>query len=156
MEGEFMVEDKFGATKAIAGGTFLILAENRKSGLQAAENAVEAINRKCEGIILPFPGGICRAGSKSGSIKYKLKASTFHDFCPRLKKIVPESKVPENVNSIYEIVINGLNLDCVKKAMAEGIKAVAKVLGVVKISAGNYSGKLGPFKAYLKEVLELK
>jgi len=156
MEGEFMVEDKFGATKAIAGGNFLILADNRKSGLQAAEKAVESINKKSEGIILPFPGGICRSGSKSGSIKYKLKASTFHDFCPKLKKIVPDSKVPDNVNSIYEIVINGLNSDFVKSAMAEGIKATVKVPGVMKISAGNYGGKLGPFRAYLKEVLELK
>jgi len=156
MEGEFIVEDRFGATKAIAGGNFLILAENRKSGLQAAENAVEAISKKSEGIILPFPGGICRAGSKSGSVKYKLGASTFHVFCPKLKKIVPDSKVPDNVNSIYEIVINGLNLDLVKRAMAEGIKAAVKVPGVLKISAGNYGGKLGPFQAYLKEVLELK
>lgn len=156
MEGEFMVEDKFGAAKAIAGGNFLILAESRKSGLQAAESAVETINKKSEGIILPFPGGICRAGSKSGSVKYKLNASTFHVFCPKLKKIVPDSKVPDNVNSIYEIVINGLNSDLVKKAMAEGIKAAVKVPGVVKISAGNYGGKLGPFRAYLKEVLELK
>jgi formylmethanofuran--tetrahydromethanopterin N-formyltransferase len=156
MEGEFMVEDKFGATKAIAGGNFLILAESRKSGLEAAENAVDAISKKSEGVILPFPGGICRAGSKSGSIKYKLKASTFHVFCPKLKKIVPESKVPDNVNSIYEIVINGLNSDVVKKAMAEGIKAAVKVSGIVKISAGNYGGKLGPFRADLKEVLNLK
>jgi len=156
MEGEFIVEDKFGASKAIAGGNFLILSENRKSGLQAAENAMEAISKKSEGIILPFPGGICRAGSKSGSIKYKLNASTFHVFCPKLKKIVPDSKVPDNVNSIYEIVINGLNSDLVKRAMAEGIKAAVKVPGIVKISAGNYGGKLGPFRAYLKEVLELK
>jgi formylmethanofuran--tetrahydromethanopterin N-formyltransferase len=156
MEGEFIVEDKFGAIKAIAGGNFLILAESRKSGLQAAENAVDAISKKGEGVILPFPGGICRAGSKSGSIKYKLKASTFHVFCPKLKKIVPESKVPDNVNSIYEIVINGLNSDVVKKAMAEGIRAAVKVPRIVKISAGNYGGKLGPFRADLKEVLNLK
>jgi formylmethanofuran--tetrahydromethanopterin N-formyltransferase len=156
MEGEFMVEDKFGAIKAIAGGNFLILAENRKSGLKAAEDAVEAISKGSEEIILPFPGGICRAGSKSGSTKYKLKASTSHVFCPKLKKIVPDSKVPDNVNSIYEIVINGLNSDLVKKAMAEGIKAAVKVPGIVKISAGNYGGKLGPFRAYLKEILELK
>jgi len=156
MEGEFMVEDRFGATKAIAGGNFLILAESHKSGLQAAENAVEAINKKGEEVILPFPGGVCRAGSKSGSIKYKLNASTFHAFCPKLKKIVPDSKVPDNVNSIYEIVINGLNADAVKRAMAEGIKAAVKVPGVVKISAGNYGGKLGPYQAHLKEVLELK
>jgi len=156
MEGEFSVEDRFGASRAIAGGNFLILAENRKGGLEAAEEAVNAISQRSNGVILPFPGGICRAGSKSGSVKYKLKASTFHQFCPRLRKFVSDSQVPEKVTSIYEIVINGMNLDVVKRAMAEGIKAAVKVPGVLKISAGNYGGKLGPYKAYLKELLELK
>jgi len=155
MEGEFIVEDRFGAQNAVAGGNFLILAENQKACLQAAEEAVQAIGLESEGVILPFPGGICRSGSKAGSLKYKLKASTFHQYCPRLKKLVPDTMVPENVHSIYEIVINGLNLDVVKRAMAEGIKAAVKVPGVVKISAGNYGGKLGPYRAYLKENLQL-
>ena len=155
MEGVFIVEDTFGAAQAIAGGNFLILAENRSAGLKAAEEAVNAIKNNVRGVILPFPGGVCRAGSKAGSLKYKLKASTNHPYCPVIRKLVPESKVPENVKSVYEIVINGLNLDVVKQAMAEGIKAAVKVPGVVKISAGNYGGRLGPYKAYLKEVLEL-
>ncbi len=154
MEGEFIVEDRFGAMRAVAGGNFLIMADNRKAGLQAAEEAVNAINQRSQYIILPFPGGICRAGSKAGSMKYKLKASTFHSYCPRLKELIEDSKVPENINAIYEIVINGLDIDAVKRAMVEGIKATAKVPGVVKISAGNYGGKLGPFRAYLKDVLE--
>ena len=155
MEGVFIVEDTFGAAQAIAGGNFLILAENRSAGLKAAEEAVNAIKNNVRGVILPFPGGVCRAGSKAGSLKYKLKASTNHPYCPVIRKLIPESKVPENVKSVYEIVINGLNLDVVKQAMAEGIKAAVKVPGVVKISAGNYGGRLGPYKAYLKEVLEL-
>lgn len=156
MEGEFIVEDRFGASKSIAGGNFLILAESQKAGLQAAEEAVDSISRGSSGVVLTFPGGICRAGSKSGSIKYKLKASTFHQFCPRLRKLVSDSQVPERVTSIYEIVINGMNLEAVKRAMAEGIRAAVRVPGVLKISAGNYGGKLGPYKAYLREVLELK
>ena len=156
MEGEFVVEDRFGAMRAVAGGNFLILAESRKAGLQAAEEAVNAIFQRAEGVILPFPGGVCRSGSKAGSMKYKLNASTFHQFCPRLKKIVPDSQVPENVNSVYEIVINGLNVNAIKQAMAAGIRAAIKVAGVVNISAGNYGGKLGPYRAYLKEVLEMK
>ena len=155
MEGVFIVEDTFGVAQAVAGGNFLILAENRNSGLKAAEEAVNAIKNNVKGVILPFPGGVCRAGSKAGSLKYKLKASTNHPYCPVIRKLVPESKVPENVKSVYEIVINGLNLEVVKQAMAEGIKAAVKVPGVVKISAGNYGGRLGPYKAYLKEVLEL-
>jgi len=156
MEGEFVVEDNFGASRAIAGGMLLILAENRKAGLLAAEESVNAINQKTKGVILPFPGGICRSGSKVGSTKYKLGASTNHLFCPRLKKTVPGSEVPENVNAVYEIVINGLNMDAVKRAMSEGIRAAASVPGVVRISASNYGGKLGPYKAFLKEVLEMK
>jgi len=156
MEGEFTVEDRFGVMKAVAGGNFLILAESRKACLEAAEEAVNAVSQSTTGVIMPFPGGVCRSGSKSGSIKYKLKASTNHPFCPKLRKIVPDSQVPENVNSVYEIVINGLNSKVVEKAMAEGIKATVKTPGVVKISAGNYGGKLGPFRAYLKEVLQLK
>jgi len=156
MEGEFIVEDHFGALKAIGGGNFLIMAENQKAGLKAAEEAVNAINQLNEKIILPFPGGICRSGSKAGSLKYKLKASTFHQYCPRLKGILPDSKVPDNVNSVYEIVIDGLNLDSIKRTMAAGVKAAVKVPGVVRISAGNYGGKLGPYRADLKEILSLQ
>lgn len=155
MEGEFVVEDRFGAVKAVAGGNLLIMAETQKSGLKASEEAVNSILQEANGVILPFPGGICRAGSKAGSLKYKLPASTNHPLCPKIKKIVNDSEVPDNVNSIYEIVINGLNLNVVKTAMAKGITAAAKVPGVTRISAANFGGRLGPYKAYLKEVLEL-
>jgi len=153
MEGEFIIEESFGAKKAVAGGNFLILAKNLKSGLKAAEAAVKAIKEKVRGVILPFPGGICRSGSKVGSLKYKLPASTNHPYCPKLKDIIPESQIPKDVNSVYEIVINGLELSLVEEAMAEGIKAAVKVPGVIKISAGNYGGKFGPMKVYLQEIL---
>jgi len=156
MEGEFMVESRFGAWKAVAGGLFIIMAESRKAGLQAAEQSVDAIKEKVNGVILPFPGGICRSGSKVGSKKYKLNASTNDPFCPKLKKLVPDSRVPDNVNNVYEIVINGLNLGIVKRGISEGIKAAVRVPGVVKISADNFGGKLGPFRAYLKEILQSK
>jgi len=155
MEGEFIVEDSFGVAEAVAGGNFLILAKDKNSGLQAAEEAVKAIKCNASDVIMPFPGGVCRSGSKAGSLKYKLKASTNHPFCPTLKKIVADSQLPEDVNSVYEIVINGLTVEAVKKAMGEGIKAAINVPGVLRISAGNYGGKLGPYKAFLKEVLGL-
>jgi len=155
MEGEFIVEYSFGAAEAIAGGNFLILARDKPSGLKAAEEAVKAIQSKTREIIMPFPGGVCRSGSKAGSIKYKLKASTNHPFCPTLKTVIPDSQLQENVNCVYEIVINGLTVEAIKKAMSEGIRAAANVPGVVRISAGNYGGKLGPYKAFLKEVLEM-
>ena len=154
MEGDFIVEDSFGVAEAIAGGNFLILTKDKFSGLKAAEEAVKAIKTKTNNVILPFPGGICRSGSKAGSLKYKLKASTNHSFCPGLRAIVPDSRLPEDVKCVYEVVINGLSVEVVKKAMGEGVKAAAGVSGVVRISAGNYGGKLGPYKVFLKEVSE--
>jgi formylmethanofuran--tetrahydromethanopterin N-formyltransferase len=132
------------------------LAKDWKAGLKASEDAKEAISQNVRGVIMPFPGGICGSGSKVGSMNYKLPASTNHPYCPTVKKLVSDTEVPDNVESVYEIVINGLNQKVVKKAMAEGIKAAVKVPGIVKITAGNYGGKLGPFRAYLKDVLKLE
>ena len=156
MEGEFIVEDDFGIMRAVASGNMLILAKDWQTALKASENAKEAISNKVRGVIMPFPGGLCRAGSKVGSVNYKLPASTSHQYCPTIKTLVSDSKVPNDVNSVYEIVINGLNQQVVKNAMTEGIKAAIQVPGVLKITAGNYGGKLGPFKANLKEVLNLE
>jgi formylmethanofuran--tetrahydromethanopterin N-formyltransferase len=156
MEGNFIVEDGFGAQQGVAGGNILILAKDQKTGLKAAETAADAINTNTTDTIMPFPGGICRSGSKAGSLKYKLKASTYHTYCPSLKTIVEDTNIPEEVNSVYEIVMNGLTLDAVKTSMVQAVQAAASTPGVVKISAGNYGGKLGPFKAFLKEAIDTK
>jgi formylmethanofuran--tetrahydromethanopterin N-formyltransferase len=153
MEGNFIVEDGFGAMEGVAGGNFMIFAETQQAGLAASEAAADAIRQRALDVIMPFPGGICRSGSKAGSLKYKMKASTNHPYCPTLRTLVPDSVVPENVKCVYEIVMNGLTLDAVKNGMKQGVLAAAAVPGVVKISAGNYGGKLGPFKAFLKEAI---
>ena len=153
MEGNFIVEDGFGAMEAVAGGNFMIFAETQQAGLKAAEAAADAIRANAPDVIMPFPGGVCRAGSKAGSLKYKMKASTNHPYCPTLRTLVPDSVVPENVTSVYEIVMNGLTLDAVKNGIKQGVTAALTVPGVVKISSGNYGGKLGPFKAFLKDAI---
>jgi len=153
MEGEFIIEDKFGVRRAAAGGNFLIMAENQKAGLIAAEKAVSAIS-KVSGVVLPFPGGICRSGSKVASRKYKLRASTNDPYCPRLRGIVQNSLVPEGVNNVYELVFNGITPTLLKRATAKGIRAAATVPGVKKITAVNFGGKLGPIQIKLKEALE--
>jgi len=153
MEGNFIVEDGFGAMEAIAGGNFMIFAETQEAGLKASEAAAEAIRTSVSDVIMIFPGGVCRAGSKAGSLKYKLKASTNHPYCPTLRTLVPDSVVPEGVACVYEIVVNGLSLDAINKAMKVGVTAAIAVPGVVKISSGNYGGKLGPFKAYLRDAI---
>lgn len=152
MEGEFIIEDRFGVRRAAAGGNFLIMADSHSSGLKAAERAVGAI-LTVPGVILPFPGGICRSGSKVGSRKYKLGASTNDPFCPRLRGSVADSKVPEGVSSVYELVFNGLTPSHLRRATAAGIRAAIQVAGVKKITAVNFGGKLGPVKISLKEAL---
>lgn len=152
MEGEFLIEEKFGAKKAVAGGNFLIMGDSNRTILEAGEKAVEAIHR-VPGVITPFPGGLCRSGSKVGSKYPFLKASTNTPFCPSIKNIFQSSKVPANVDSVIEIVINGLEFDSVKKAMAEGISAAVKVEGVKKITAVNFEGKLGKFQIWLRDCI---
>lgn len=151
MEGEFLVEETFGIQNGIAGGNFLILGRSVAATLAAAEAAVEAI-RQVPDVILPFPGGIVRSGSKVGS-RYKfLKASTNDAYCPSLAGR-PGSALPAGVNSVLEIVIDGLTIHAVKEATRAGVLAATAMPGVVRISAGNYGGGLGPYLIHLHEVL---
>jgi formylmethanofuran--tetrahydromethanopterin N-formyltransferase len=152
MEGEFMIEDKFGAKKAVAGGNFLVMGETENATLEASEKAIEAID-KIPMVITPFPGGLCRSGSKVGSRYSFLRASTNTPFCPAIKNSYPKSKIPEGVNSVIEVVINGLDEPSVMKAMGEGIKAATSVKGIKWITAVNFDGKLGKYQMSLKKSL---
>ena len=151
MEGEFLVQENFGMMKGIGGGNFLILAQSADAALQAAEAAVAAID-PIPGVILPFPGGVVRSGSKVGSRRMKsMIASTNDAFCPTLRAVTT-SALPEGVNSVLEIVLNGVDRDAIDRGMKAGIEAACKP-GVVSISAGNYNRKLGPHLFYLRPIL---
>jgi formylmethanofuran--tetrahydromethanopterin N-formyltransferase len=155
MEGEFVIQNRFGVRRCVAGGNLIIMADSQQAGLKSAEEAVQAM-QKLEGVVLPFPGGICRSGSKIGSMKYKLQASTNFPLCPTLKDSVAGSLIPEGVKSVYELVFNGLTFNIVKQATAEGIRAATAVPGVRKVTAVNFGGKLGPYQIRLKEALAMK
>lgn len=150
MDGEFVCEDLFGTIKGVAGGNFLILGDDAKTTLAAAEAAVAAA-RRVPGVILPFPGGIVRSGSKVGSRYKKLRASTNDAFCPTLRGVVP-SQLPDGCNAVYEIVLDGLDLASVEEATRLGVRAACRP-GVRRITAANYGGKLGPFHIHLHRVL---
>jgi len=152
MSGDFIIEQNFGAMDGIAGGNFLILAQNQAAGLLAAEAAVNAIS-KIKGTITPFPGGVVASGSKVGS-RYKfLKASTNTAFCTSLRED-GVCTLAEDVSSVFEIVINGVSKEAISAAMKAGINAACRVPGVLKISAANYEGKLGVHQFPLHLVLE--
>jgi formylmethanofuran--tetrahydromethanopterin N-formyltransferase len=150
MDGEFTCEETFGTTRGVAGGNIILLGAEPAATLAAAEAAVAAM-RRCADVILPFPGGIARSGSKVGSKYQALRASTNTAFAPTLRGLVP-SLLPAEAQCAYEIVLDGLTLEAVERATAIGIRAGARP-GVVRITAGNYGGKLGPFHIRLRDVL---
>ena len=151
MEGEFLIEETFGMQKGVGGGNFLILAEDADHGLEAAEAAVDAMTNQ-PGVILPFPGGVVRSGSKVGSKRYKSLIATTNDaFSPTLRAVTA-SQVPEGVNSVLEIVLDGTDGPSIEAAMRVGIRAACRP-GVREISAGNYGGKLGPHHFHLRKIL---
>jgi formylmethanofuran--tetrahydromethanopterin N-formyltransferase len=102
-------------------------------------------------VIAPFPGGVVRAGSKIGSRYKKLKASTSDGYCPTIRPLVT-SKIASEIGCVYEIVVDGVDQASVESAVRAGIRA-ACMPGVVKITAGNYGGKLGPFHIHLHRLL---
>jgi formylmethanofuran--tetrahydromethanopterin N-formyltransferase len=151
MEGEFLVQEKFGMVKGVGGGNFLILAQSADAALDSAEAAADAMALH-PGVILPFPGGVVRSGSKVGSRRMKsMIASTNDAYCPTLRAIT-QTALPEGVNSVLEIVINGVDVPAIASAMRVGIDAACRD-GVIQISAGNYGGKLGPHHFHLRQIM---
>jgi len=154
MDGEFVCEEKAGLVKSIGGGNFLILARDQSAAVAAAERAVKAM-QKVRNIIMPFPGGVVRSGSKVGS-KYKtLMASTNDAYCPTLVGVT-HSNLPAGVGCVLEIVIDGMDAQSISTAMREGIRAACDrggERGVIGITAGNYGGKLGPHHFHLREIV---
>jgi len=150
MVPDFLIERYIGYAQGISGGNFWYMCETKKAVLDAGKKALEAISQ-IGGVITPFD--VCSAGSKPETRFPLIGPTTNHPYCPSLKeKLGNASKVPENVNYIPEIVINGTSIQAVKDAMKAGIEAVLSVDGVVRISAGNYDGKLGEYKIYLYEL----
>jgi formylmethanofuran--tetrahydromethanopterin N-formyltransferase len=150
MDGEFVCEDFFGTVKGVAGGNFLIVGRTQADALAAAEAAVAAI-RAVPGVILPFPGGIVRSGSKVGSRYKKLRASTNDAYCPTLRGLV-KTQLPDAANAVYEVVIDGVDLPSVEAATRAGVRTACRP-GVLLVTAGNFGGKLGPFHLHLHQLL---
>ena len=149
MDGWFYVESKFGITKGIAGGMFLILANSDESALKAAEQALEGIKS------VPYVvGKFAASGTKVGGKKYKDAIATINDaYCPCL---TPKgaNKLPRDVRCVYEVIVSGLRLEDVKKAMRIGIERATEVSGVLKITAANYGGTLGKGKIFLHDLFK--
>jgi formylmethanofuran--tetrahydromethanopterin N-formyltransferase len=154
MDGEFVAQETTAVTKGVGGGNLLLLARDTDAALDAAQAAVDAM-RRLPNVIMPFPGGVVRSGSKVGSKYPALMASTNDAFCPSLVGLAKKTELDDGVDCVLEIVIDGLTDADVGAAMAAGMRAVTErgaAAGISRISAGNYGGKLGPFHFHLREL----
>ena len=150
MVPDFVIERYLGYARGVMGGNFWVLCKTKQALKQAGEKALAAIHNVA-GVVTPFE--VCSAGSKPETHFPKIGPTTNHLYCPSLKKkIGKESRVPEDVGYIAEIIYNGVSLAAVKEATKVGIEAILGIDGVVKVSAGNYGGKLGEHKILLKEL----
>ena len=150
MMGEFVIDRRFGFRDGLMGGNLWFFSESVDAAVEAAERSVVGA-QSVPGVILPFPGGVASSGSKAGSAYSFLFASTNHPFCPTLReKLGDVSRVPPGVNSISEIIINGYDLDTVARATQAAIEAAKNTPGLIRISAGNYGGRLGKNFIYLR------
>lgn len=154
--GEFFLSRRFGFRDGVMGGNLWFFGPDEDVALDAAEAASMAAEATPD-VITTFPGGVASSGSKAGSSYDFLIAATYAEFCPTLKsKLGERSKVPEGVNSIMEIIVNGRDLEALQNATRNAIHAAAKTPGLIKISAGNYGGRLGKTFVHLHEVMGLQ
>jgi formylmethanofuran--tetrahydromethanopterin N-formyltransferase len=154
MGGEFVIDRRFGFKNGIMGGNLWFMGETEDAAIEAAERAAQAVDAT-SGVITTFPGGVAASASKAGSKYSFLFASTYEKFCPTLKdKLGDVSRVPDGVRSIMEIIINGRDLETVKEATHAAIEGCIDTPGLVKISAGNYGGRLGKSFIYLHREAE--
>jgi len=151
MDGEFLVQDRFGIIPAVGGGNLILCGTSATVTVAAASAAVAAI-RPLADVALPFPGGVVRSGSKVGSRYKSLPASTNDAYCPTLKAVVANSGLGADINCVLEIVIDGLSETAVRDAMRTGMAAAARQ-GLTVITAGNYGGNLGQYQIRLHGLL---
>ena len=150
MVSNFIIENELGYAKGVMGANFWFMCKTKRAVMEGGRKALDAIHQVL-GVITPFD--VCSAGSKPETKFPSIGPTTNHPYCPTLKeKLGEKSKVPDGVNYIPEIVINGTSLEAVKEAMKAGIRSAADVKGVVRVSAGNYGGKLGRHRIYLQEL----
>lgn len=150
MVSNFLIERELGYARGVMGANFWFMCKTKQAVMEGGRKALDAIHQ-VPGVITPF--GICSAGSKPETNFPLIGPTTNHPYCPTLKeRLGAESRVPEDVKYIPEIVINGTSMEAVKKAMKAGIESAADVKGVVRVSAGNYGGKLGKHRIYLQEL----
>ena len=103
--------------------------------IMAAKNAIQGVD------------GVCPMGLGLEQV-YREK-----DYVPALKNKIKDSKVPDGVDSVLNLLVFGVDTAYMEKALAYAVKAACQVPNVVKIGAMNFNGEFGPYKFHLRELV---
>ncbi len=148
---DFLIEEEISFATGVMGGNLWLFCDSVEAGIEIGRTAVKIIE-DLDDVCTTFD--VCSAGSKPETNYPEIGPTTNHPYCPTLKDKLPsdEYKVPNGVKSIPEIIFNAIDSEQVKITMEEVIRGIIDMQGLVKISAGNYGGKLGKYKFHLKDL----
>jgi len=151
MVPDFIIEHYIGYARGVMGANFWVMCKTKRALNRTAKETLKAIHNVA-GVVTPFD--VCSAGSKPETHFPWIGPTTNHLYCPSLRgRLGRNSMVPRSVRYIPEIVINATSLNAAKEAMKAGIRTTLDIEGVVRVAAGNYGGKLGEYKIYLRELI---
>lgn len=103
--------------------------------VQAAKDAVAGVD------------GVCPMGFGLEQIFREL------DYVPALQDRIEESRVPDGVSSILNLLMFGASPALMREGMKAAVEAAARVDGVVMIGAMNFGGEFGRHQYHLHELL---
>ncbi len=148
---DFLIEEELSYAPGVMGGNLWLFCDSVNSGIKVGREVVKIIS-EIDNVCTTFD--VCSAGSKTETNFPEIGPPTNHPYCPTLKsKLASEEfKVPDGIKSIPEIIFNGIDIDSVKEAMSKSIRGIVDMDGLLIVSSGNYGGKLGKYKIYLKEL----
>ena len=148
---DFLIDSELSYNKGVMGGNLWLFCDSIDSGIKIGREAVKII-AEIDNVCTTFD--VCSAGSKIETNFPEIGPSTNHPYCPTLKgKLSSEVfLVPDGVASIPEIVFNAIDIETVKKTMSSVLEGIINLNGLIKISSGNYGGKLGKYKIYLRDL----
>ncbi|QEE16571.1 hypothetical protein DSAG12_02401 [Promethearchaeum syntrophicum] len=136
--GDFWIERKIGIQPGFLGAGLFLYFKTIKSAIKI-ESKISNFLYKFSNVVQIY--GLIASGSKIGAKninKKKVLISTNDAYCPSLKKqFGKESKVPKDVNSITEIVLNSFSINSLKTALnylMRYLKKRKKILSFMPIS----------------------
>jgi formylmethanofuran--tetrahydromethanopterin N-formyltransferase len=136
--GEFIYEKSASISTSGTDGHIVLFAETEASavlGIKAAKDAIASVD------------GVAPMGYGLEQVFREL------DYVPALRDRIEDSKVPDGVGSILNLLMFGASGDLMRQGIRVAIQAAAQVPGVREIGAMNFGGEFGRHTYHLHELL---